>query len=66
VIVGGESGPGYRPMDLDWARSIRDTCLAASVPLFYKQVGGRSPGAGGRLLDGRTWDQLPASPGAGR
>ena len=59
VIVGGESGPVRRPMDLDWARSIRDQCLAAGVPFFFKQVGGRTPKAGGRLLDGRTWDEYP-------
>src|SRR5690606_11200360 len=59
VIVGGESGPVRRPMDLDWARSIRDQCLAAGVPFFFKQVGGRTPKAGGRLLDGRTWDEFP-------
>jgi len=59
VIVGGESGPVRRPMELDWARSIRDDCLAAGVPFFFKQVGGRTPRSGGRLLDGRTWDELP-------
>jgi len=59
VIVGGESGPVRRPMDLDWARSIRDQCLAAGVPFFFKQVGGRTPKAGGRLLDGKTWDEYP-------
>jgi len=59
VIVGGESGIDYRPLNLDWAREIRDQCLAASVPFFFKQVGGRTPKAGGRLLDGRTWDEMP-------
>lgn len=59
VIVGGESGIGYRPMNLDWAREIRDQCLAAGVPFFFKQVGGRTPKAGGRRLDGRTWDEMP-------
>ncbi len=59
VIVGGESGPGYRPLDLDWVRQIRDRCVGLGIPLFFKQVGGRTPKAGGRLLDGRTWDQLP-------
>lgn len=59
VIVGGESGIGHRPMDLDWARSIRDQCLKAGVPFFFKQVGGRTPKAGGRLLDCRTWDESP-------
>lgn len=60
VIVGGESGPRHRPMDLDWARDIRDQCLAARVPFFFKQVGGRTPKAGGRELDGRTWDEAPS------
>jgi protein gp37 len=59
VIVGGESGIGHRPMDLDWARSIRDQCLAAGVAFFFKQVGGRTPKAGGRLLDGRRWNETP-------
>jgi protein gp37 len=59
VIVGGESGPGFRPLDLDWVREIRDRCLRLRVPLFFKQVGGQSPNAGGRLLDGRIWDQYP-------
>jgi protein gp37 len=64
VIVGGESGPDFRPLDLAWVRDIRDCCVRAGIPLFFKQVGGRTPKAGGRLLDGRTWDQLPpkASP----
>jgi protein gp37 len=59
VIVGGESGPRHRSMDLDWARSLRDQCQAAGVPFFFKQVGGRTPKAGGRELDGRTWDEMP-------
>jgi protein gp37 len=61
VIVGGESGPGHRPLDLDWVRQIRDRCVALGIPLFFKQVGGRTAKAGGRLLDGRTWDQFPPS-----
>lgn len=60
VIVGGESGRGHREMDLDWARDIRDQCMTAGVPFFFKQVGGRTPKAGGRLLDGREWNELPA------
>jgi protein gp37 len=60
VIVGGESGPRHRPFDLDWARDLRDQCQAAGIPFFFKQVGGRTPKAGGRLLDGRTWDEAPA------
>jgi protein gp37 len=59
VIVGGESGIGARPMHPDWARSLRDQCLEASVPFYFKQWGGRTHAAGGRLLDGRTWDGMP-------
>lgn len=59
VIAGGESGPSYRELDLDWVRGIRDQCLQAEVPFFFKQVGGHTPKAGGRELDGRTWDQFP-------
>jgi len=55
VIVGGETGPAARPMHLDWARSIRDQCLAAGVPFFFKRDGPR----GSRELDGRTWDEMP-------
>jgi protein gp37 len=61
VIAGGESGPGFLPMDLGWARSLRDQCVAAGVPFFFKQVGGRTPKAGGRSLDGRSWSEFPAS-----
>jgi protein gp37 len=60
VIVGGESGQGHRPIDLDWVRDIRDRCCEAGIPFFFKQVGGITPKAGGRLLDGRTWDAFPA------
>lgn len=60
VIVGGESGPGARPMDADWARDLRDRCSASGIQFFFKQWGGRTPKAGGRELDGRTWDELPA------
>jgi protein gp37 len=59
VIVGGESGIGFRRLSLAWVRSIRDQCHAADVPFFFKQVGGRTPKAGGRLLDGETWNGLP-------
>lgn len=59
VIVGGESGPKARPMHPDWARSIRDQCVSASVPFFFKQWGGRNKKKAGRELDGRTWDQMP-------
>lgn len=59
VIVGGESGPNHRPMDPGWVRVIRDQCLTAGVPFFFKQWGGRTPKAGGRTLDGRTWEEIP-------
>lgn len=59
VIVGGESGAGFRPMRPEWARSIRDQCREAKVPFFFKQWGGRTPKAGGRLLDGEEWSQYP-------
>jgi protein gp37 len=59
VIVGGESGAGFRPLDLGWARQIRDDCVDLRVSFLFKQVGGRTPKAGGRELDGRTWDQMP-------
>lgn len=59
VIVGGESGPRARPMDPEWAEHVRDQCLAADVPFFFKQWGGRTPKANGRELGGRLWDQLP-------
>jgi protein gp37 len=59
VIVGGESGPDHRPVDPAWVRSVRDQCQRAGVPFFFKQWGGRTPKSGGRLLDGRTWDEFP-------
>jgi protein gp37 len=61
VIVGGESGITRRPMDPEWARSIRDQCQAEAVPFFFKQWGGRTPKAGGRELDGMEWNQMPES-----
>ena len=60
VIVGGESGPGFRPIDISWAAGIRDQCVAAGVPFFFKQVGGLTPKARGRLLDAREWNEMPA------
>ena len=68
VIVGGESGPGARAVDPAWVRSIRDQCVAAGVAFFFKQWGGVWKKKTGRLLDGRTWDQMPAraSTAAGR
>lgn len=59
VIVGGESGPNARPMDPGWAQDIRDQCIGAGVPFFFKQWGGRTPKHNGRVLDGRTWDDKP-------
>ena len=59
VIVGGESGPGARPMALDWVRDIRDQCLTAGVSFFFKQIGGVHKKQTGRMLDGRTWDEMP-------
>lgn len=59
VIVGGESGPRARPMDPRWAVDVRDQCLRAKVAFFFKQWGGRTPKAGGRLLEGREWNQFP-------
>jgi protein gp37 len=60
VIVGGESGPRHRPVDPEWVRDLRDRCIAENVPFFFKQWGGRTPKTGGRTLDGRTWDDMPA------
>jgi protein gp37 len=59
VIVGGESGPHSRPIDADWVIDIRNQCLKAKVAFFFKQWGGRSPKAGGRLLEGKEWNQFP-------
>lgn len=59
VIVGGESGPGARPMEASWVVDIRDQCRQACVPFFFKQWGGINKKATGRELEGRTWDELP-------
>jgi protein gp37 len=59
VIVGGESGPGARPMETTWVLDIRDQCIEAGVSFFFKQWGGRSPKSGGRMLEGREWNQFP-------
>jgi len=59
VIVGGESGPGARPMEEGWVVDLRDQCLAADVLFFFKQWGGRNKKAPGRVLDGREWNEGP-------
>jgi protein gp37 len=59
VIVGGESGPGARPMKRAWVRSIRDQCIEEGVAFHFKQWGGTNKKATGRVLDGRTWDEQP-------
>ena len=80
LVVGGESGPNARPMQIEWARSLRDQCVVAGVPYFFKQWGEFHPTteyrdgkvfmnrigkkAAGRLLDGRTWDQYPGGSNA--
>jgi protein gp37 len=60
VIAGGESGPGARPVDVEWVRAIRDTCLQQGVAFFFKQWGGHFKKQAGCLLDGREWKQYPA------
>ncbi len=60
VIVGGESGPGFRLMKPEWVRSIRDLCVKTITPFFFKQWGGVNKKKAGRILDGRTWDEMPA------
>jgi len=62
VIAGGESGPGARPMDPSWVRSIRDQCQTAKVAFHFKQWGGTNKKKTGRTLDGQTWDELPKEP----
>lgn len=61
VIGGGESGIGYRPVNPAWAHGLRDLCQREGVAFFWKQWGGRTPKAGGRLLDGRVWDEYPVA-----
>ena len=60
AIVGGESGPGARPMREEWVAGIRDCCRRAKAPFFFKQWGGVNKKRNGRLLDGRTWDEMPS------
>src|SRR6266567_2906698 len=59
VIVGGESGPGARTLDAAWVREIHDRCIHERVPFFFKQWGGVFKSRTGRVLDGRTWDEMP-------
>jgi len=59
VIAGGESGPGARPMNIEWAREIRDQSAEQGVAFFFKQWGGIRPKSGGRELDGREWNEMP-------
>jgi len=62
VIVGGESGPGHRPISVEWIRGIRDQCERERVAFFFKQWGGRTSKSGGNTLDGRKWLEYPNSP----
>jgi protein gp37 len=62
LIVGGESGAGHRPMRAEWVRDLRDRAVDTGVAFFFKQWGGIRPKSGGRELDGRTWDEMPAPP----
>jgi protein gp37 len=59
IIVGGESGPGARPMKIEWVRDIREQCTVQNVPFFFKQWGGINKKKAGRVLDGKTWDKMP-------
>jgi protein gp37 len=59
VIVGGESGPGARPMAPGWVKDIRDQCIESGVAFFFKQWGGTKKKRTGRVLDGRTWNEYP-------
>jgi protein gp37 len=61
VIVGGESGPGARPVDPGWVVDLRDQCREARTPFFFKQWGGTNKKRTGRMLDGRTWDEMPTA-----
>jgi protein gp37 len=60
AIVGGESGPGRRPIEAAWVRDLRDQCRSARVAFFFKQWGGATPKAGGNSLDGARWQQYPS------
>ena len=64
AIVGGESGPGYRAVKEEWISEIREQCRLQDVAFFFKQWGGKTPKSGGRLLDGREWNEYPDSHGS--
>jgi len=66
AIIGGESGPGARSMDPAWVRGLRERCVEAGVPFFFKQWGGTRKSATGRTLDGRTYDEMPADARVGK
>jgi len=59
VIVGGESGPGARPLNEDWVMDIKEKCQTSNIPFFFKQWGGINKKKSGRLLEGRLWNQMP-------
>jgi protein gp37 len=59
VIAGGESGPDHRPCQIEWVREVRDQCVTSHLPFFFKQWGGIRPKSGGRILDGREWNEFP-------
>ncbi|PKO17333.1 MAG: hypothetical protein CVU38_21705, partial [Chloroflexi bacterium HGW-Chloroflexi-1] len=63
VIVGGESGPGARPLCEEWVLEVRDQCQVAHIPFFFKQWGGVRKKSAGRLLEGCTWDAMPVLAG---
>jgi len=60
VIVGGESGPKARPIEIEWVLDIKGQCQKTDVPFFFKQWGGKNKKKNGRILEGKTWDELPA------
>jgi protein gp37 len=62
VIVGGESGPGARPLLKEWVLNIKRECRTQGVPFFFKQWGGVRKSKTGRLLNGRTYDEYPVTP----
>lgn len=65
AIVGGESGHNYRPVKLEWVREIRKQCKEQGVAFFFKQWGGRTPKSGGRILDGKEWNEYPMTGNGG-